>query len=662
MLVTFFAIIFIAIAALLITFNVIRAKEKELLEKDLTIAVNRFSGELNSIQRELLVFSQNAILVNGLADNQARDAYLKPLIFEQHFAHVAQFQLSLRNYRGAEIITNRQNSVSLLSAKQAEEAIQEGKPFAQFFNHEQQVFLVLGSTIFFPDSNASQGLVVLEFSVSDLLSQLLAPELDPRLYRLSLVTKTAADDRYMQDESVLTAPLQLEAPLTNLHLFLRLDDQDDRAWKALELLLPFFLGLIFLGLLLSVLLSLWLGKRLAKPILALASAARSVKESGKPNVELSSTASDEIGQLTRDLNAMLLELSQLQGNLESMVQIRSERLSVIFELSPDGFLEIDRQGLIGYVNPAFQTISGIEIINLMHTHWPRLLTLLNQQLATGEAFFAKELPTERIFKMHTPSLKTILLIVRMSPSGSQIMYLRDLTKDAELQAMKSAFFAKAAHELRTPLTSILGFTELLQKDPAKTPKQNQVFEIIFRQGHNLLNLVQDLLELASIEAKPSQVKNQSYQSLPALTRLIATELKMPGDERQLILSLEDHLPEILLNTEQFRQVLSNLWSNAMKYSALGSPIEISTRTREQNGAWIGIAVRDFGIGMSQIELEQIGERFYRANPAGQVKGTGLGIAVVQELMQLHGGVLEFESAPGKGTTVTAWFPSTFSNG
>ena len=93
----------------------------------------------------------------------------------------------------------------------------------------------------------------------------------------------------------------------------------------------------------------------------------------------------------------------------------------------------------------------------------------------------------------------------------------------------------------------------------------------------------------------------------------------------------------------------------MKYSPKGSPIEISTCTQEKNGSWIGLKIRDFGIGMSPEELQKLGERFYRANPGG-VEGTGLGVSVVQELMELHGGILEFESVVGRGTVASIWFP------
>jgi signal transduction histidine kinase len=187
--------------------------------------------------------------------------------------------------------------------------------------------------------------------------------------------------------------------------------------------------------------------------------------------------------------------------------------------------------------------------------------------------------------------------------------------------------------------------------------------IMARQGKNLLQLIHDLLDLARLEVQNPQWQRQSPQSLVVLTRLIASDFQMAGDERQWIFALEEHLPEVRLDPNAYRQVLSNLLSNAMKYSPKGSPIRIASRVEEREGVlWQGIAIEDRGIGMSAEELERLGQRFYRANPQGDVAGTGLGLAVVEEIMGLHGGRVEYASELGVGSTVTVWFLQTRSFG
>jgi signal transduction histidine kinase len=227
-----------------------------------------------------------------------------------------------------------------------------------------------------------------------------------------------------------------------------------------------------------------------------------------------------------------------------------------------------------------------------------------------------------------------------------------------MDVMKTAFLAKAAHELRTPLTSILGFTELLQKDANANNKQKEIFAIMARQGNSLLNLVRDLLDLARIEAQAQKTHQQSLQSLSALTRLIVEEFKVPGDERKFILSLADHLPEVRLDSGQYRQMLSNLLSNALKYSPSGTPVSVTTKlVQRDDKPWLVVSVSDYGVGMQADELARLGERFYRANPGGKVIGTGLGLSVVKELVSMHGGSMEFESLVGQGTRASLWFPA-----
>ena len=132
---------------------------------------------------------------------------------------------------------------------------------------------------------------------------------------------------------------------------------------------------------------------------------------------------------------------------------------------------------------------------------------------------------------------------------------------------------------------------------------------------------------------------------------------MPEDKRDIQLFLDENLPDIHVDRQHFRQVLVNLLSNAYKYSASGSPIEVrSCETLRSGARSIGLQIRDCGIGMDAVELSQLGTPFYRANPSGSIPGTGLGISVVREIMAQHGGTIEFISNPQVGTTVTIWFP------
>jgi len=453
-------------------------------------------------------------------------------------------------------------------------------------------------------------------------------------------------------------------------LQLHLTEEKRGAAEALQSLLPIFGLFVFIALLSAWLASRRLGKHLAKPIIALAERARLVKQTQEFSEPLPVLSVDEVGTLTQDFNAMLEQLQQLQEQLKRTANLRGARLATIFELSPDGFIEIDAAGNIGYLNPAFTTLTGIALTHLARNDWQSLAFQLNAQLAENEERLeslgqadSQSGAVERLVRLHTPSLKTLGVAKRVAEEGVIVLYWRDLSREAEMNAMKNAFLAKAAHELRTPLTSILGFTELLAKDANATAKQAEIVAIMARQGKNLLQLIHDLLDLARLEVQNPQWQRQSPQSLVALTRLIASDFQLAGDERQWIFALEEHLPEVRIDPNTYRQVLSNLLSNAMKYSPKGSPIRIASRVEERNGVvWQGIAIEDRGIGMNAEELERLGQHFYRANPKGEIAGTGLGLAVVEEIMGLHGGRVEYASVLGVGSTITVWFLQTGSFG
>ncbi len=667
------AVLGIASASMGIVSGVIEKKELALIQKDVSVASARLSAELNQLLDEFTSLAQNPTVVNGLADGEAATVYLRSTLQSFRLVQTGTVLLQLFDYRGRLLVQSegvRDESLdqTVLLPLGAQEL-----NAAQFRLVQGRWNLVLAHAIAYPDSNAAQGYLQAFIPVDLILGQWLAPNRDPRTFALRfiqdgqvVITQTFNDPLH----SVFREALTLKEPLEQLNIELRMDEERRGTIEALRTLLPIFVVLVALALVTAGWVNWVLGRRLAKPLMNLAERARAIAQTKTFTSALPVSGEDETAQLTRDFNQMLAQLQQLQEELERIAHIRGARLATIFELSPDGFVEMDAQGGIGYLNPAFTKLTGISLTQLASANWVSLAQQLDSQLAQNEPSVRElvlraqvDMPTaERIVRIHTPSLKSLGVTKRYSADGGVILYWRDLTREAEMQAMKSAFLAKAAHEIRTPLTSILGFAELLGKDQQLAPKQVEMVKIMLRQGRHLLQLIHDLLDLARLEVQTNQWHTQTLQSLCALTQLIVREFQVPSDERQWIFALEEHLPEVRIDANAYRQVLTNLLSNALKYSPPGSPVRLCSRHEESNGVrWQGIAIEDRGMGMSAQELEHLGERFYRANPQGQVAGTGLGISVVQEIMALHDGRLQFESRVGEGTTVTIWFKEDGSN-
>jgi signal transduction histidine kinase len=243
-------------------------------------------------------------------------------------------------------------------------------------------------------------------------------------------------------------------------------------------------------------------------------------------------------------------------------------------------------------------------------------------------------------------------------SGETFVYFRDVTQQFEVDQMKSEFLATAAHELRTPLASILGFTELMLHRKYSEEKQKDLLQTVHRQGSLLNNLIQELLDLSRIEAR--QGKDFHIVPTPLATIVQAAVTGITNQELGREVRMEP-MPDlsVMADTSKIEQALTNLLSNAFKYSPNGGEVRLSVSEAERNGqACAVISVCDQGIGMTPEQLARAFERFYRADTSGNIPGTGLGLNLVKEIAEIHGGGVELESRPGEGTTARLWLRLT----
>jgi signal transduction histidine kinase len=237
------------------------------------------------------------------------------------------------------------------------------------------------------------------------------------------------------------------------------------------------------------------------------------------------------------------------------------------------------------------------------------------------------------------------------------VYLQDITEAHDIDRMKSEFLSAAAHELRTPLASIYGFTELMLLRTLAPEKQKDLLGTIHRQAKSLMNLINELLDLSRIEARRGKDLHIGLCAVSQLVEPTVLGLHYKPEKHQIkcVLAHGDH--KVLADEEKSQQALLNVLSNAVKYSPAGGEVQISTVLRSVDGKQqVGVRVVDQGLGMSEEQSRRAFERFFRAEPSGDIPGTGLGLSLVKEIMQLQSGAVELESALGEGTTVTLWWP------
>lgn len=358
---------------------------------------------------------------------------------------------------------------------------------------------------------------------------------------------------------------------------------------------------------------------------------------------------------------------------EQVLQLRTERLNAVFELSPDGFVVLDKRGEVSIVNPSFERMTGLLAADLVGLSgeafdellWTRSESVESSAVKAGGMLGARDEGDDpagmqrSVLQLHTPKPRTLVRIVRQGGQDSEtVMYFRDITHELEVDRMKSEFLAMAAHELRTPMVSIFGFTELLLKRSFSDERRADMLGTIHRQASVLINLVNELLDLARIESRQGKDFKRARQHLQPLVASVLDSLLVHNDPRKVRCELPGEAVWVDADAEKLSLALTNVLSNAYKYSPEGGDIELDLvwRLHEQRDQ-VGIRVTDHGIGMTPEQQERLFERFYRADTSGNIPGTGLGMTIVKEIIDLHGGQVTVLSAFEVGTTVTLWLPA-----
>ena len=225
---------------------------------------------------------------------------------------------------------------------------------------------------------------------------------------------------------------------------------------------------------------------------------------------------------------------------------------------------------------------------------------------------------------------------------------------------KSEFLASVSHELRTPLNAIIGFSDLISHEtfgPIGDKKYLEYSSDIKHSGTHLLNLINDILDLSKIEAGEFSVEQSRINLRSAVTDAVRiVEPGIRGEHARITVKMPEDLKELYADPRALRQILINLLSNALKYSADDTTITVDA---EQNAdGSIHIRVSDHGIGIPAADMELVLEPFgqSRQNSGLTHEGTGLGLALSKQLMELSGGRLELESRLGVGTIVHLHFP------
>ena len=355
------------------------------------------------------------------------------------------------------------------------------------------------------------------------------------------------------------------------------------------------------------------------------------------------------------------------NRLAERLRRRTEQLTAMCELARSGVAYFDSKEHLQHCNSAMLEIFGLTRAQSFDLNITSLDERIDSLLAPDETLrrpLAAAMNNRSdnlrglVFHVDRPQPAVINVDTARAPDGGWVFYIRNVTREFELDRMKSEFLQTAAHELRTPMVSVFGFTELLLNRPVSELQRRDMLETIHRQSKLLINVVNEMLDLARLESRQGkELKRTSCRLGTLVDQAVALFAHPRGTEPRLQACLEHAEALVNVDAGQTLRAFTNVLSNAFKYSHDGGVVSVDTLDGILRGdATIGVRITDRGIGMTADQQGRVFERFYRADPSGNTPGTGLGMSLVQEIIELHGGTVQIDSELGCGTAVTLWLP------
>jgi signal transduction histidine kinase len=234
-----------------------------------------------------------------------------------------------------------------------------------------------------------------------------------------------------------------------------------------------------------------------------------------------------------------------------------------------------------------------------------------------------------------------------------VLVHRDMTREYEIDQMKSELVSTVSHELRTPLASILGFTELMLQRELNPERRAKYLTTIFNESKRLTSLINDFLDIQRIESGLQSYEKKYIDLRPILEKVI--EMQQIHTRKHTITLDSDDCPLLMLGDKaKLEQVFTNLINNAIKYTPAGGVINVRAC---QEAGQLKVSITDTGLGIPKESLDQLFTRFYRIDNSDrrEIGGTGLGLAIAQEIVKAHQGEILVLSEYGEGSTFTTVF-------
>jgi signal transduction histidine kinase len=238
---------------------------------------------------------------------------------------------------------------------------------------------------------------------------------------------------------------------------------------------------------------------------------------------------------------------------------------------------------------------------------------------------------------------------------------RMLDREMEISEMRSRFISMAAHDLRNPLAVIKTSAGLLAKyrNQLSDEQQHEKYDRIQSSINVMIDLLDDILTIGRVEAGKLSFQPEEFDLREFCEALVSEVSAVTGASQEIVFVAPEKCSAVVMDRKLIRHIISNLLSNAVKYSPDDSPIRFGLSC---DGNYVVFRVEDQGIGIPLADQQRLFEAFHRARNVGQVAGTGLGLTIVKQSAELHGGTIQFTSAENVGTTFTVRIPYVIARG
>lgn len=409
---------------------------------------------------------------------------------------------------------------------------------------------------------------------------------------------------------------------------------------------------------------------------------------GNFDYKIASTSNDELGELAKLFNYMSIEVKRFnEMNIDQILNEKTKTETIIRNIA-DGVILVGPHDEILLINPVIENWFGIseaDVLGCSCSYFFSPLQDLIEATKAGKAQSTGDDPgepdspdsteangdgssdlthsTEIAVCLNQESKHSILRGYSTKVADKYgaligiVVVLKNITKEKEVDKLKTELVSIVAHELRSPLTSITGFAGILKDPNISKEMQIEFTEIIHNESERLTTLVNKFLDISRIESGQHVFNRISMDVLESLNQILETHGKIASDRNiKIVTEVPSVVSNVIADPNLFTQVVVNLLSNAFKYSPENTWVTVSVRDRDH---LVEVAIADQGYGIAPDELSKVFDKFYRVKfdqKVQGIQGSGLGLAFVKEVVEKMGGRISAESLPGKGSTFRFTLP------